>query len=207
MVVMTAKVSKAKLIAVVCILALVICGTLALLGGKEPKADAALDLDTNEGRIAFLNTYGWEVEEAPVETQDVRIPEEANEVFEKYNALQRSQGFDLSGFSGKQVKRYVYQITNHANAASPVYATLLIYKNAVIGGDITATDGDGMMHGFEPPKGSQLLPETSGAAPDAAEAPSAEAAPPDSASTGSAQTETPAPESGTGSSAAELPAA
>ena len=175
MVVMTAKVSKCKMIAVVCILAAVICGAWMLLRGEESGVqDAALDLGTDEGRIAFLKTYGWEVAETPVEVQEVRIPEESSEIFEKYNALQRSQGFDLTGFAGKQVKRYVYQVTNHANGVSPVYATLLICKNAVIGGDITATDGSGLMHGFSAPEGTQLTPESAPRTQEAAPAAPAE---------------------------------
>ena len=157
MVVMTAKVSKAKIIAVVCLLAIVICAALMVLKGcgADGADAAAIDISTNEGRVAFLGTYGWEVNETPVETQEVRIPEEMNEVFEKYNELQRSQGFDLSDFAGRQVKRYVYEVTNYSGADAPVYATLLVFRDAVIGGDITSTAGAGLMHGFAAPAGSQ----------------------------------------------------
>jgi len=159
---MTAKVSKTKLIAVVCILAAILCVAVVLLkgGGESGGADSAenavanSDITTNERRIEYLAAYGWEVNADPVETQEVMIPEEMNEVFEKYNELQRSQGFDLSRFAGRQVKRYVYEVTNYEGAAEPVYATLLIYKGSVIGGDVTSTAGDGLMHGFAKPASS-----------------------------------------------------
>ena len=110
MVVMTAKVSKTKLIAVVCILAAIICIAIILLRGGGSGGDTAVEADaaTNEGRIAYLSAYGWEVDPQPVETQEVLIPGEMNDVFAKYNELQRSQGFDLTRFAGKQVKRYVF---------------------------------------------------------------------------------------------------
>ena len=41
--------------------------------------------------------------------------------------------------------RYVYKVTNYPGATEPVYATLLIYKDQVIGGDITDTAAKGSM--------------------------------------------------------------
>ena len=146
MVVMTAKVSKAKLIAVVCILAAVICVSLLLLSDSgNAGSAAAADVNTNESRIVYLASCGWEVDPQPTETQEVLIPEEMNDVFQKYNDLQRSQGFDLSRFSGKKVQRYVYSVTNYEGSADPVYATLLISDGNIIGGDITVTGAAGQM--------------------------------------------------------------
>ena len=156
MVVMTAKVSRTKLIAVIAILAVIIIAAVFLLrSGDGTDAAVEADVSTNEGRIAYLSAYGWEVDPQPVETQEVLIPEEMNEVFERYNELQRSQGFDLTRFAGKQVKRYVYSVTNYQNATAPVYATLLISRGDVIGGDITSTAGAGLMHGFSKPESAK----------------------------------------------------
>ena len=44
--------------------------------------------------------------------------------------------------------RYVYKVTNYPNSTEPVYATLLIYKNQVIGGDITDTAPNGAIRGL-----------------------------------------------------------
>lgn len=165
MVVMTAKVSKAKLIAAVCILAAVICVAVILLSGGNKNEEAGeatevaidnTDVTTNEKRIAYLSAYGWDVNEQPVESQEVLIPEEMNEVFAKYNELQQSQGFDLTKFAGRQVKRYVYEVTNYEGATEPVYATLLIYRGTVIGGDVTSTAGAGLIHGFTKPASATL---------------------------------------------------
>ena len=82
----------------------------------------------------------------------MRIPTDPSEVFERYNDLQISQGFDLHEYSGKSVKRYVYEITNYPNSEDTYYATLLIYKNAVIGGDVCSSAQGGTMHSLNMPK-------------------------------------------------------
>ena len=154
MVVMTAKVDKKKLtfLAAALILAVILISVLA--GGRGGKAAPQAEspaIATNEDRVAFLTALGWTVSQSPVETQEVRIPEESSEVYDRYNALQVSQGYDLSQYAGKKVMRYVYEITNYPSATEPVYATLLVYKDQVIGGDVTSTAADGRIHGLKMP--------------------------------------------------------
>jgi hypothetical protein len=45
--------------------------------------------------------------------------------------------------------RYVYKVNNYPGATEPVYATVLVYKNQVIGGDITDTAARGKIQGFQ----------------------------------------------------------
>ena len=57
--------------------------------------------------------------------------------------------------------RYVYKVNNFPGATEPVYATLLIYKNQVIGGDITNTAADGTMQALtKAEQKSAEIPET-----------------------------------------------
>ena len=79
------------------------------------------------------------------------IPEKSTAVYDRYNALQKTQGYDLSQYAGKIVMRYVYKITNFPGATDPVYATLLVYKNEVIGGDVTDTCPNGQVRTFKMP--------------------------------------------------------
>ena len=157
---MTAKVDLKKILIILGIAAGVIAGTLWLLGGSEEVTTAAPSVATNEGRIAFLRGFGWEVAQSPVESSQVKIPKGTSEVFDRYNNLQKSQGYDLSQFAGKDVMRFVYKITNYPNATDPVYATLLIYKNQVIGGDITDTAAKGQIRGFKMPAGTEQTSPT-----------------------------------------------
>lgn len=162
MVIMTAKVSKSKLIAIalivlVAVILLVVCLTNSGKSGSAPAAENAAqaapsELKTNDDRVAYLASYGWEVAQEPVQTQEVRIPTEPSEVFERYNDLQVSQGFDLHNYAGKSVKRYVYQICNYPDTEDTYYATLLVYKNAVIGGDVSSSAQGGVMHSLCMPK-------------------------------------------------------
>lgn len=153
MVVMTAKVDKKK-IAVILAALLLVAVLIGVFSGKGTSSSSKTEtpaIATNEDRVAFLTALGWTVSKSPVETQEVRIPEESSEVYNRYNALQVSQGYDLTQYAGKNVMRYVYEITNYPSATEPVYATLLIYKDQVIGGDVTSTAADGAVHGLRMP--------------------------------------------------------
>ncbi len=153
MLVMTAKVDKKKIIMVLAGAAVLIAMLIMLFGGgSNATATAAPSLSGNDGRVAFLKNFGWEVAASPVESSQVRIPSESTEVFDRYNALQKSQGYDLSQYAGKTVMRYVYKINNYPGATEPVYATLLVYKDQVIGGDVTDTAAKGVIQGFKMPE-------------------------------------------------------
>ena len=167
MIVMTAKVDKRKIILVAVAVIAAIFGLVILLGrGDDAQATAALSLATTEGRVKFLTDFGGDVVVSPVESGQIKIPSGSSEVFDRYNALQKSQGFDLSKFGGKVVMRYVYQIKNYPGATDPVYATLLIYKDQIIGGDITDTSARGVVRPFKMPDKSvqdttpSTVPET-----------------------------------------------
>lgn len=154
MMVMTAKVDKKKIVMVLAAAAVLVAALIMLFGGNTDAAPtAALSPTSNDGRVEFLKGFGWEVASSPVESGQVRIPQEGNEVFDRYNALQKSQGYDLSPYAGKTVMRYVYKLKNYPGATEPVYATLLVLKGQVIGGDVTDTSAKGVIRGFQMPTG------------------------------------------------------
>ena len=161
MMVMTAKVDMKKVIAILAAVAALIIGLIALFGGGSDSAatSATANMASNDDRVKFLTDLGWEVTTSPVESSQVRIPQENSEVFERYNTLQKSLGYDLSAYAGKNVMRYVYKVENYPEAVEPVYATLLVYKNQIIGGDITNTAAKGMIHGLK--KATTTAPEAS----------------------------------------------
>lgn len=163
MVIVSAKISKRNvllgILAAVCIVVL-----LAFLLNKadepivqpqeqmqEAAQQQSLNGGSNEERVAFLQSFGWQVEPTPTETQEVRVPQEFNEVFTRYNEIQQEQGFDLSEFAGKTAKRYVYAVTNYPDGSPDHFATVLVHKNKIIGGDVTSTAQGGTMHGFNMP--------------------------------------------------------
>ena len=160
MMVMTAKVDMKKIALILGALAALILGLILIFGGEEVQTSAQA-ASGNDARVAFLESFGWDVTTSPKESSQVRIPEEATEVFDRYNQLQKRQGYDLKDYAGKKVMRYVYEINNYPGASEPVYATLLVFRNQVIGGDITDTAAGGKVRGFQKPG---AVPETTGPA-------------------------------------------
>ena len=149
MMVMTAKVDMKKILMILGAIALGIILLVMLFRGGEESTTTAAPVTNNDSRVEFLQQQGWEVSASPAESGQVRIPQESSEMFSRYNDLQKSQGYDLTKYAGKTVMRYVYRVNNYPDATEPVYATVLVYKNQVIGGDITDTSAGGKVQGFK----------------------------------------------------------
>ena len=151
MFVCTLKFDKKKAIFIVVMAALVLIGII-LLAGALSKARGSErstgDLTTEAGRAAYLSQYGWEVETPAVSEENVLIPKTFSDVFENYNELQLSQGFDLSKYGGMEVKLYTYKVTNY-DSDETVLAQLYICKGQVIGGDVHSSALDGFMCGIK----------------------------------------------------------
>ena len=151
MMMMTAKVNIKKiLIGLIAAVALIIA-LVSLLGGGKTDPAAVTTMSDNDSRVQFLESQGWQVTTSPKEAGQVKIPEEQTPVYSRYNDLQKSQGYDLAQYAGKTVMRYVYEVNNYPDSDQPVYATLLVYKNKIIGGDITNTAAKGAVQGLKKP--------------------------------------------------------
>ena len=157
MMIMTAKVDFKKIMLVLVAIALLILSAILLLGGGDTETAAAA-VSSNDARVQFLKNFGWDVTTSPVESGQVKIPEQSSQVFDRYNALQKSQGYDLTQYAGQKVMRYVYKINNFPGATEPVYATVLVYKNQIVGGDITDTAAGGKVQGIKAPKANAAKP-------------------------------------------------
>lgn len=154
MFVLSFKASRRKIAAVCGVLLLaVVVGSAVLIGrgtaAASAKAGASLAASSNEERVSYLQSFGWEVEGEPAEIVEVAIPTEFNEVYQNYNNIQKKQGFDLTDYKGKKCKRWTYTVTNYPDVPEGVKANLLTCGDKIIGGDICSTEMDGFMHGFE----------------------------------------------------------
>lgn len=186
------------------LLAAIVAAACFFLQSRGEEAPQPIPGGTNEEREAFLQSFGWQVQEEPAETREVMIPAQFNDVYTAYNVMQQAQGFDLRPYAGQVCTQYLYKVENHPGD-DEVYATLLVCGDQIIGGDVASTRVDGFMHGFAPdsahfgetagtasptpgPSASaSALPEAS--APSAAESPAAGESAPESAVTESAVTE------------------
>jgi len=162
MMVMTAKVDFKKIMLIVAGAAALILAAILLLGGGDAATQTAAKTapSGNDGRVQFLKEFGWDVTTSPTDSSQVKIPKETTEVFDRYNTLQKGQGYDLTQYAGKNVMRYVYQINNYPGATQSVYATLLVYKDQIIGGDVTDTAAGGKVQGFRMPTATAPAPTT-----------------------------------------------
>lgn len=157
MFVVSVKVSTLKVAAVLLALGVVIAVAAWPRGAVQASTAGQkyTGISTNEKRIGFLESYGWKVESNPIEVVEVTIPQSFNEVYDNYNRIQKKQGFDLSDFKGKRVKRWTYKVTNYPGVKDEVRANMLVYDNKVIGGDISTVALNGFMHGFSLTDGSK----------------------------------------------------
>ena len=155
MLVMSFKTSKQKLLltGIVTLLIIVAFSLVFLLGGSKslPTAVSAQSTEAADdaSRVKFLEAFGWQVSQTPVQIEEVIIPDEFDSVYEKYNRLQKKQQMDLSKYKSKRAKRYTYQVLNYPGRSDGVVANILIFDNKVIGGDICSLELNGFMHGFD----------------------------------------------------------
>lgn len=152
MMVMTAKVNLKKILIILGAIAALIVACILIFGGNSEDQPTVTNVADNDSRVAFLHSFGWQVNTSPVSSGQVKIPDTQSAVYQRYNELQKSQGYDLSKYAGQTVMRYVYKITNYPGATEPVYATVLVFQGQIIGGDVTNTAAKGVVQTFKFPE-------------------------------------------------------
>jgi len=159
MLIITAKIPRRKLAAGVAAAALLCCCAAARTADLSPIRETAAaavpdpkGVSSNEKRLAYLQALGWEVTDEPLSTQELLIPEELDGSYAEYLALQAEQGFDLTPYAGKRVKRYTYEVTNYPTGETGVQVNLLIHRSRVIGGEVLSPRMDGFVHGLSGPE-------------------------------------------------------
>lgn len=158
------KISGRRLVAVgvmcLAVIGLVVygVGNRISAAGSEARAEAGVRAQsgraakghakTAEERTAFITQFGWDVQAEPVEVTEVIIPEEFDDVYARYNELQKQQGYDLEKYKGKRCKRYTYEVLNYPDTKQEVHISLMVLGDRVVGGDVSSTALDGFMQGF-----------------------------------------------------------
>lgn len=152
MLIWTARLSRKKAaLAVIAAGALVIA--LLLLLGRSPGKESNLSpLRTNEDRVAYLQSMGWEIAPEPVETLQFLLPQKLAEPYLTYNELQNAQGFDLTRCCGKQVSRYTYAVSNYPGRPDGVQANLYVCEEEPVAGDICCPGADGFQESLVYPQ-------------------------------------------------------
>lgn len=158
----TARIPKKKLLAgggaLLCCCVVVITALVITAAGKAIAASAEVKgIRDNDDRVSYLQQLGWEVSPEPVLTEELLVPSQFDPTYSDYLALQSDQGFDLTQYCGKRIKRYTYEITNYPTGESGVQVALLIYKNTVIGGEVLSPAAGGFLHGLTMPAADPAL--------------------------------------------------
>ena len=128
MIIFTARIPKRRLLAgtsaALCCVFAVLAFALTL-GGRAVAASAEVkNIKDNDDRLAYLSGLGWQTSSQPIATEELLIPEEFDESYTGYLQLQADQGFDLTQYKGRRVKRYTYQLTNYPSQDEPVQISL-----------------------------------------------------------------------------------
>lgn len=150
----TLKATNIKFFAALILSAAVLVTVVTVIPGYDSTVQVAAasinysSMKTEEDRIEFLRSFGYEIDASPVEVEEIEIPTEFDSVYTKYNDIQRSQGLNLRKYRGKTATRYTYRITNYEGYEGTVLASIIIYKNKIIAGDVCGIDSNGFVHGF-----------------------------------------------------------
>lgn len=144
--VFSVRANKKRIFAALVVVAVVILGMIVL--PKLIKEPVKFYGETAAERREFLESFGWQISEEPLDVREVMIPEQWNDVYTKYNEMQISQGFDIRPYKGKACRQYIYLVNNYPDTDSEIHATMLVYNGVIIGGDISSAEVDGFMHGF-----------------------------------------------------------
>ena len=148
----TTRFSRKKAVGSVIVMG-VVMAILILLTAKHDETTAELpQLTDNVRRIAYLESWGWQVEAEPLETLQFLLPETLEEPYLSYNTLQKSQGFDLSACCGKQVTRYTYTVTNYPDRPRGVQVNLYLCDGLPVAGDIFCPGAGGFRAGLQYPE-------------------------------------------------------
>lgn len=107
-------------------------------------SSASISCETNKERVEYIQSLGYETDGKET-SKEVTIPTVFNDVYNRYNDIQKKQDFDLSKYKGKTVTLYTYSITNYKDNKN-VIADLMVYDGVLIGADLCDTSAkDGFL--------------------------------------------------------------
>lgn len=103
------------------------------------------DININHRNIEYIKSFGWEVDNKPVDTMSISLPSSSDSIFSAYCKTMEPL-FDLSQFSGKRVLRYSYKVKNHIESSSNmIRINILIYEENIISADISSLMENGFI--------------------------------------------------------------
>ena len=112
--------------------------------GNHPATPASkqttVSCKTAEERVNYINSLGFETDSSE-KSKEIIIPTRFNDVYNKYNEIQKKQGLDLAEYKGKTAVMYTYHVTNYGDNDN-VIANLIVFDGQLIGADLCDTSAD-----------------------------------------------------------------
>lgn len=147
----TFRLTKKHIVVAILALTALIALLILLLPSRESdaaSASAQLRIRDSADCITFLEGLGYQVDPDTAETREVVIPRSFDAVYETYNEMQKTCGYDLSAFAGRRVALMTFEITNYPGEEA-VLADVLVCRKRVIGGAVYTAAVDGFMTGLQ----------------------------------------------------------
>lgn len=149
MFVVSFKTTHLQLVASATAAAILLVSVLTLGGGSRATVGAMASAEDDGARRAALQAMGYEVSSSQAQVREILLPADTDETFSAYNLLQTEAGYDLSPYRGRRVKCWTYTVTNYPGEQA-VQANLYVYKDKIIGGDVSSVLQGGFSHGLKP---------------------------------------------------------
>jgi len=127
------------------LLGLILSGNTAFAEVGSNASVNLSDIKTEDDRVAFIEQFGLKVKGASVESKSFVMPDSFDRVLAGYNEIQKKQGLDLSKYAKKKVTRYTYEIDGYEDYDGAVMVNLLVYRNRIIGCDVSSADPEGFV--------------------------------------------------------------
>ena len=137
------KLTKRFITAVILVLMAVLLLIFIVVRNSAKTSRVAVQCDTEASVKEYIESFGYIIGE--LKTDEIIIPDVFNDVYNNYNNIQKSQGFDLSEYRGKTVVRYTYCVYNFSEKSDNVYAEVLVFDGTVIAADFYSTALDGFI--------------------------------------------------------------
>ncbi len=133
-----------KVILFALLIAIIAIAVMFFVSAKnEVISDEIFSMNSNAERVEFLNKQGYIVKPDALRKEELLIPAEFNELYSEYADFQKSQGFDISKYKGKEATLFSYMVLNYPDKNENVVANMLIIDGKLIGGEITCDEEDG----------------------------------------------------------------
>lgn len=128
-----------------CIILAFLVISFIIIGQLFTVKTGRIDGSTNALRLEYISGLGYTADETAVAVKEIVIPENFSDVYNKYNRLQQTAGFDLSSYKGDSACVYTYRLSD----SDDTVINLIVAHNNIIGGDISSVRIDGEMKALE----------------------------------------------------------